>query len=438
MSYAGFTQSNVPGILKELYDDQKIQWLTYKDNPALAMIHKEEKFPGKYFPNPVVYSLSSGGASATFANAYANQSSPQVAEFLVTRVSDFSLATIDGQLLAAAQSDPGAFIDGSELMIDAAFQTAVNRIAIAMFRDGSGRIGKVGATITGSSPAYLLTLDNPDDANSFEINQVLVASSASNMVTLITANSSSTTNAPVVVAVDRNAGVLTLSSGDASLATDWPAGSFLAIQGDTPSASNNNFQPSGSTATNSLLKLAGFSAWILAPGGSTSTTFFGVNQSLDPQRLSGVSFDGSALSLEEALLQGTGRIAMQGGRVDTGVTSYSTYTALITSLGSKVQYIDEKIGEIGFRGVQVNGANTVMSVFPDRSCYDGVIFALEMDSWVLRSQNAAPHILKYMDEIEILRVPGVDAAELRVGGYMNMYTNKPGHNGQIKVQVQEF
>jgi len=142
--------------------------------------------------------------------------------------------------------------------------------------------------------------------------------------------------------------------------------------------------------------------------------------------------------MEEALLQGTGRIAMQGGRVDTGVCSYATYTSIITSLGSKVQYVDEKVGDIGFRGVMVNGANTTMSIFPDRSCPDGYIFSLEMDDWVLRSQNEAPHILKYMDEIEILRVPGVDAAELRVGGYMNMYPKHPGHNGTIQVQLQEF
>ena len=73
----------------------------------------------KYYPVPVVYGLTQG-SSATFATAYANQSSPLVAEFLVTRVADFSLASIDGQLLAAASSDPGAFIDGAELMIDAA------------------------------------------------------------------------------------------------------------------------------------------------------------------------------------------------------------------------------------------------------------------------------------------------------------------------------
>jgi hypothetical protein len=427
---ANITQASVSGILKELYDDQKVQWLTYKDNPFLAMIKKEEMFPGKYYPVPVVYGLSQG-ASATFSNAYNNQTSPNVAEFLVTRVSDFSLATIDGQLLAAAQTDPGAFIDGAELMIDAAFQTAVNRVASAQFRNGAGTIGQIYSVTSLGGGSYSVQLVNVDDAVQFEIGQVLVA------VQNVDGSGTAPVDVASVTAVNRNSGVLTVSCGT-NIVADWPANYFLAVQGDLPTTSNNNFQPSGSSTTNSLLKIAGLAAWLPMAGPGGSDSFFGVNRNLDVQRLAGVSFDGSQLSLEEALLQGTGRIALNGGRVDSGICSYSTYTALITSLGSKVQYIDEKIGEIGFRGVQVNGANTVMNIFPDRNCPDGVIYALEMDSWVLRSQNAAPHILKYMDEIEILRVPGVDAAELRVGGYMNQYTNKPGHNGVIKVQIQQF
>lgn len=430
MAYAGFTQANVAGILKELYDEQKVQWLTYKDNPTLAMMKKEERFPGKYYPVPVVYGLTQG-SSATFATAYNNQSSPLVAEFLVTRVSDFSLATIDGQLLAAAQSDPGAFIDGSELMIDAAFQNEVNRIASAMFRNGAGTIGQIASVSNISGNSYLVTLNNPDDSVQFEGNQVIVA------VQNVDGSGTAPTDTAQINSVNRNLGTLTVTSAT-NIASDWPATYYLAIQGDLPTTSNNNFQPSGSTTTNSLLKIAGLAAWLPLSGPGVSDTFFGVNRNLDTQRLAGVTFNGSALSLEEALLQGTGRIALNGGRVDTGLCSYSTYTALITSLGSKVVYLDHKVGEIGFRGVQVNGANTVMSVFPDRNCPDGVIYCLEMDSWVLRSQNPAPHILKYMDEIEILRVPGLDAAELRVGGYMNMYTNKPGHNGAIQVQLQEF
>lgn len=427
---ANMTQASVAGILKELYDEQKVQWLTYKDNPTLAMMHKEEKFPGKYYPVPVVYGLSQG-ASATFANAYGNQSSPQVAEFLVTRVADFSLATIDGQLLAAAQTDPGAFIDGAELMIDAAFQTAVNRIASAMFRNGAGTIGQIESVTLISGTSYLIQLANVDDAVQFETGQTLVA------IQFVDGSGTAPSDTAAVTKVNRSLGTLTVTSAT-NIVADWPATYYLAVQGDLPNASNNNFQPSGSTLTNSLLKLAGFAAWLPIAGPASNDSFFGVNRSIDTQRLAGVFFDGSSLSIEEALLQGTGRIALNGGRVETGICSYATYTALITSLGSKVQYIDQKIGQIGFRGVQVNGANTVMSIFPDRSCPDGLIYCLEMDSWVLRSQNAAPHILKYMDEIEILRVPGVDAAELRVGMYGNMYCKKPGHNGVIQVQVQEF
>lgn len=430
------SQSTVPGILKELYDDQKVQWLTYKDNPMLAMMSKETKFPGKYWPNPVVYSLSQG-ASATFASAYGNQSSASVAEFLVTRVADFSLATIDGQLLAAAVTDPGAFIDGSELMIDAAWQTAVNRIASAQFRNGAGTIGQIGTTITVTGPVgglytATITLSNPDDAVQFEVNQYLVA------VQNPDGSGTAPTDVVILTSVNRNSGVLVGTTATSTIATDWPSTYYLAIQGDLPTLVNNNFQPSGSTTTNSLLKLAGFQAWLPQTAPTSSDTFFGVNRSVDVQRLAGVFFDGTGLSLEEALQQGTARIALNGGRVDVGVCSYSTFASLIISLGSKVQYVDEKVGEIGFRGVMVNGANTTMSVFPDRNCPDGVINCLEMDTWVLRSQNEAPHILKYMDEIEILRVPGSDSAELRIGGYMNMYTKLPGHNGIIAVQVQEF
>lgn len=427
---APFTQSSVAGILKELYDGQKVGWLTYKDNPTLAMLKKETKFAGKYYPNTVVYSLSQG-SSATFSNAYGNQSSANVAEFLVTRVADFSLASIDGQLLAAAQTDPGAFMDGAELMIDAAFQNETNRIASAIFRNGAGTIGQIASVANVSGNNYLVTLANPDDAVQFENNQVLQAIQNQD------GSGTAPTDLATVTAVQRNAGTFNVTSAT-NIASDWPATYWLAVQGDLPTLTNNNFQPTGSSTTNKLLKIAGFAAWLPMAAPTAGDSFFGVDRSVDVQRLAGVFFDGSALSLEEALLQGTGRIALNGGRVDTGICSYSTYTALITSLGSKVQYIDQKIGEIGFRGVQVNGANTVMSVFPDRNCPDGVIYALEMDTWVLRSQNEAPHILKYMDEIEILRVPGVDSAELRIGFYGNLYCKLPGHNGSIRVQLQEF
>jgi len=339
--------------------------------------------------------------------------------------------TIDGQLLASAQSDPGSFIDGAELMIDAAFQTAVNRIASAMFRNGAGTIGQILSVSNISGNNYLVTLTNPDDAVQFE------PGSALQSVQFVDGSGTIPADVGTITSVNRNSGTMVVVS-TTNIATNWVAGYYLAVQGDLPTTANNNFQPNGSTGTNGMLKLAGFAAWLPIAGPPVSDSFFGVNRNLDVQRLAGVTFDGTALSIEEALLQGTGRIAMNGGRVDTGICSYATYTALITSLGSKVQYINEKIGDIGFRGVQVNGANTVMNVFPDRNCPDGLIYCLEMDSWTLRSQGPAPHILTYLDQIEILRTPGEDSAQLRVGWYGNMYTNRPGHNGVVAVQLMEF
>ena len=258
MTYAGVTQSQVAGILKELYDDQKVQWLTYKDNPFLAMIHKEEKFPGKYYPVPVVYSLSQG-ASSTFATAYANQSSTGVAEFLVTRVADFSLATIDGQLLAAAQTDPGAFIDGSELMDRFCMADCGQPFGgCVMFRNGAGTLAQIGSLthVSGSGP-YVTTVGllNPDDAVQFEVNQVLVS------VQNQDGTGTAPTDVATITAVDRNAGNLTITSATDESST-WTVNYWLATQGDLPTTTNANFQPSGSTATNKLLRIAGLAAWI--------------------------------------------------------------------------------------------------------------------------------------------------------------------------------
>lgn len=424
------SNSTIGQILKELYVGQKVEDMTYKDNPFLAMIKKEEKFPGKYFPMPVKYG-NSQGASASFSNAYNNQSSALVAEFLITKIADFSLASIDGQLYESASDDVGAFVNGLEFLIDAAWDEAVTRLASAMFRNGAGTIGQISAVANVSGSTYTVTLVNPDDNVQFDVNQVLLA------VQNVDGSGSAPTDVATISALNRSTGVLTVTSST-NIASNWPANYFLASQGDLPTTSNNNFQPSGSTGTNNLLKLAGLAAWIPAGGPPVSDTFFGVNRNVDSVRLAGCPFDGTALSIEEAILKGSNKMFLQGAKPDVGICSAATYNALVTSLGSKLVYIDQKVGAIGFRGVEVNGAAGVIHVFPDRSCPDGLVYLLEMDSWVLRSAGGAPHILSNVDGIEILRIPQSDTYELRIGAYMQMYTTKPGRNGVVQVQLQQF
>ncbi len=424
------SNATVGQILKELYVGQKVTDMTYKDNPFLAMVKKEEKFPGKYIPIPVKYG-NSQGAAAQFANAYNNQSSNLVAEFLVTKVSDFSIATIDGQLYASASDDLGSFVNGLEFLIDGAWDEAVTRLASALFRNGAGTIAQILTCTNISGNNYLITLTNPDDNVQFDVNQTLVA------IQFVDGSGTAPTDTAIIYQVDRNNGLLYVTSLT-NIAADWPATYFLATQGDLPSASNNNFQPNGSTLTNSLLKISGLAAWLPLGGPPVSDSFFGVNRNLDNTRLAGISFNGTALSIEEAILKGSAKMFLQGAKPDIGVCSAATYNALVTSLGSKLVYIDQKVGAIGFRGVEINGAAGVIHVFPDRSCPDGLVYLLELDTWCLRSAGGAPHILSNVDGIEILRVPQSDSYELRVGAYMQFYTNKPGRNGVVSVQVQEF
>ena len=59
-------------------------------------------------PVPLQYGVSQG-RSAVFATAQTNQTAASLAEFMLTRVSDYSVATIDNHTLEATQDDAEAF-----------------------------------------------------------------------------------------------------------------------------------------------------------------------------------------------------------------------------------------------------------------------------------------------------------------------------------------
>lgn len=389
--------------LKELYDGQVIENLVYEDNPFLAMVPKKTDFGGKYKPIPIITGVSQG-RSSTFANAQTNQSAVQIESFLLTRVSDYSIATIDNQTMLASRTDKMAFLEGSKVVIDGAVRSLTLSLASALFRSGTGTIGKISSISTG-----VITLVNAADVVQFEINQVLQAN----------ATDGGTPRAALgyVIAVNRSSGTVTVASsglgGSAATPTSWAASDFLLVQGD------NN------------LKIKGLDAWLPATAPS-ATTFFGVDRSVDTVRLGGVRYDGSAQSIEEALIDASSLLAREGGKPDVAVMSFASYSALEKALGSKVQYVDMKgPAEIAFRGITINGANSMIKCFPDRNCPPLTCYLLQMNTWCLESLGDAPQILRYSDGNEMLRVYNADSAELRVAYYAQLRTNAPGWNARV-------
>ena len=407
MSYLDMTAANA--ALKEYYDDQKVENLAYDRNPTLTMMPKDTKATGKYVPVPVVYETSQGN-SATFTNAQGNQTPELLAEFLVTRVSDYSLATLTQEAMLASMDEKGSFIKFAKDYVDKAIQASGNRASTMLFRSGTGSRG---AIATGGITSGVITLSNPSDVVNFGKNQTLTAH----------ATDGGAARAALGYVIERNvtAGTITVSAtaigGVAGSPSLWAAGDFIGVQGDL----------------NAVMK--GFSGWLPSTAPSGSDSFFGVNRSSE-SRLYGLYYDGDSEPIEEAIIDSALFNAREGGQPCHFITNFGSYAALSKALGARREFVNlETDGGIKFRGIKLIGPNGDIECFADRSCQPATGWLLQMNTWKLYSLNAVPFIFKYDDGLTALRVANADASEVRVGFYAMPACNAPGWNSQVSLSV---
>lgn len=394
--------------LKEHYDDPKVENLAYDDNPTLAMTPKKPDATGKYLPVPVIYEVSQG-ASNNFAIAQANQSPGLLAEFMVTLKPDYSIATLTNQAMEASADNAGAFIDFATMYVDLAIQSAALRFASAMFRSGTGTKGGI-STIVGG----VITLTNAADVTQFGINQTLQAASVDG----------GAPRAALGYVVARNvmAGTITVSAvsqgGPAGSPALWANADFLLIQGDSNAS------------------ISGFASWLPAVAPTGADNFYGVNRSVD-SRLYGLAYTGTSQPVEEAIIDSALLVRREKGRPKHLVYNYGSEAALIKALGARREFVDwgSEDGEIGFRGVKIQGPAGPIECFADRNCQAATGYLLQMPTWKIISLGAVPKIFKYGDGLEMLRLANADASEVRVGDYANLCCNAPGWNSQIAFGV---
>ncbi len=394
--------------LKEYYDDQKIENLAFQKNVALAMVPKDTSATGKYVPVPTIYEVSAG-ISATFANAQGNQAPPQLAEFLVTLRPDYSIATLTEQAMLASDDSKGGFIKMATLTVDAALQGSAKSAASGLFRSGSGSVSQISSITSG-----VIVLTNPADIAQFAINQTLQANSTDG----------GSPRAALGWVISRNvmAGSITVSAtamgGAAGSPAGWTTSDFLLVQG------NNN------------AKISGWTAWLPATAPSSTDNFYGVNRSVD-SRLYGLAYPGSQQAPEEALIDAALLVSRENGDPRHFFTNFGSQAAIIKALGARREFVDwESEGLIGFRGVKIQGPTGVIESYPDYSCQAATGFLLQLDTWMLYSVGGAvPHIKRYSDQLDMLRVSNADAMELRVGYFANLASRAPGWNSQVSLSV---
>jgi len=381
--------------LKQHYTGEKIENMVYKDNPFLAMISKYEEFGGENLKLPIKYGIPQG-RSATFVDAQNNKTSTKLKAFLLTRVSDYSLASITNETIEASKGNANAFIEAATTEIDGAIESATRSLAISLFGDGTGQIGVVStagpSTTTISNDT--ITLATIQDITNFEVGMQL--------------NFGSATTNKGIISVNRDTGVFVCDAN-----TGASADEIIYQDGDKD------------------LMLTGLNGWLPSTAPSVSESFFNVDRSSDTTRLGGIRFDASSLPLEEGLIGAAARVAREGGKPDVCFVNYSNFADLEKALGSKVSYVDVKINpEIGFRGILIHGPRGPIKVIPDQNCPNNVAFMLQMDVWKLYSLGKAPKILD-SDGLKFLRESAADAVEVRVGYYAQLGCRGPGYNARI-------
>jgi hypothetical protein len=379
--------------LKQHYTNERIENMVYKDNPFLAMVSKYEDFGGENLKLPIKYGIPQG-RSATFADAQANKTNTQLKAFLLTRVSDYSLASIQNETIEASKGNANAFMEAATVEIDGAIESATRSLAIALYGDGSGQIGVVGSLATTTASNDTVTLATIDDITNFEVGMQLNFGTA-------TANKEIST-------INRDTGVILVNAASGATTTE-----AIYVDGDKDG------------------KVSGLGAWLPSSAPASTDSFFGVNRSSDATRLGGIRFDGSSLPLEEALIGAASRVAREGGKPDVCFMNYSNFADLEKALGSKVSYVDVKASpEIGFRGILIHGPRGPIKVIPDQNCPKNVAFMLQMDVWKLYSLGKAPKILD-SDGLKFLRDSSADSVEVRVGYYAQLGCRGPGYNVRI-------
>lgn len=405
--------------LKQHYVPQRVENLTYEDNPMYALIAKYNKFGGRNLPIVVQHGNAQGRSGQfTRAQAGAKRTNGKYQDFNITRVKNYGLVTIDNETMEASEGDANSFMNARTTEIDGVIRELTNSVALQQYGSGYGDRGQVGAIST-----TFITLKNIKDVVKFELGMELVGSAALTSGAIRACGSSG--NGLFITSIDRTLGklgfgfnVTDATNGVPTLAAD----DYLYVRGDR-----------GEADVSVLYAMCGLEAWIPSsvPGGSDN--FFGVNRSVDPTRLAGLRKDISAFPIEEGFIEAAADVNLNGGNIDHIFTTFATWVALEKALGTKVQYVDLRANaQVGFRGIEIMGQKGPIKVIPDRNCPSGKAYGLTLSSWKLYSLGDAVRVID-TDGNTMLRQSDADGVEIRWGGYMQMGCNAPGKNINMTV-----
>ena len=421
---ASFNLTNFDAAMKHMYPYKKVENLVYKNNPLLSMIPKETKFPGRNVTYAVEYGLTTG-RSATFATAQANRGGTKLHDFVVTRVKDYAVVTVDNESMLAADGNEGSLLDMAKAKTDSALHALSRAMGRDVYGSGGGSIGQTGTTVADGGNYGDTSLElAAGNAINFEVGMRIVFAD--------TDAAALDSGVLTVTGVDRDGDILTV---DRVANVAVPA--LVGAGGDARLIYPEGDRPAGAAAGS--IKLSGLDAWL--PATVPAASFFGVTRQDDSTRLGGqrLAFDGS---IQETLINAAVRVSREGGRPDAIFMNPVDWAKLAIDLEGRslvagaVQTGRRRFGpkdteaKFGFASLELASPAGMVSVYSDHNCPLNLAYMLQMDTWVLKTIGAAPRILDF-DGLKGVREANNDGVEYRWGYYGNMLCKSPAYNARI-------
>jgi len=416
----GATITTIQDVLKYVYTSRELQNAVYKDNPLFALLKKQSGFTGKShihaitYRNPLARSALFGTAQGR-ARVNGNTTSTDIGfsedvQFIVTRVKNYAMYSIEQEALLASKGDKGSFISAVSQQLDGTLQTLNNDMGRDVYGSGLGELGQV----TGVNST---TISVGEAIAQIEVGMEIVCSTGSTK----TAALRNSGTGQSVTSVDRSAGTFVVSANTDSIAS----GDWLFIKGDRPAGST--------TAIGSMLKMAGLEAWnpYTTPAGSES--FFGVDRSIDATRLAGHRLDISSLQPEEGYITALAALAREGGSPSHIFMSFLDEKNLKLALGSRVEAEYTEVGDIGFESMRIRGPKGTVRVYADRNAPAGFSRLLQLDTWELKHLGDLVNKGDAGNDGGLAREYQADSFEGRLSCYGNMVCYKPAANMVVKL-----
>ena len=410
---ASFNLTNFDAAMKHMYPYKKVENMVYKNNPLLAMIPKETSFPGRNATYAVEYGLTNG-RSANFQTAQNNRGGTQLEDFVVTRVKDYAVVSVDNETLLAADGSEGSLLDVAKAKTDSALHALARTMGRDIYRSGTGAIGQChGSTAPSADTSLELVAGH---AINFEVGMRLKGSA--------TDGSALYDGVLEVTAVDRDNDVLTVSVNSTTGIPSLTTSDFLYVEGD---AANGG----------SSIKMSGLDAWL--PTTVSSDSFFGVDRTKDSTRLGGQR-QSYANSVMETIINAGVKVAREGGRPDALFMNPTDWAELAIDLEGRAAVAGannrrrygagESDASFGFSSLSVATPTGMVECYADHNCPINVAYMLQLDTWKLKSLGPAPRMLDF-DGLNGIRQSNEDGVEYRFGYYGNILCTAPGYNCRI-------